>query len=461
MNGRILIADDDRSMCEMLESSLTRRGFAITWRTSAEEILQLAQAEEFDVLLTDLQMPGIGGLELCRRVAQNRPDVPVIVITAFGSMDSAVAALRCGAYDFISKPIDNDTLALTLDRAVKHRNLLERVKVLSESVRASRGFDELTGTSRAMRRIYDVIGRIAGLDSSVLICGESGTGKELIARALHRHSTRCDSPFIGFNCTAVPESLLESELFGHARGAFTDARTDRQGLFVQANGGTLLLDEIADMPLSLQPKLLRALEERVVRPVGGDRDCPFDVRIIAATNRDIDSLVAGGRFREDLFYRLNVIRVDVPPLRARDNDSLLLARHFLGQFAVATGKRVMGIATPAAERLLAYPWPGNVRELRNCIERAVALTLYDSIVIDDLPPKVREYAGSSIVVASADPSELVCLEELERRYIRHVLNSASGNKTIAARILGLDRKTLYRKIEKYGLDEDATTLDAN
>jgi DNA-binding NtrC family response regulator len=452
MNGRILIADDDRGMCEMLESSLTRRGFAVTWRTSAEETLELAQAGEFDVLLTDLQMPGVGGLELCRRVSESRPGVPVIVITAFGSMDSAVAALRCGAYDFVSKPIDNDTLALTLDRAVKHRNLLERVKVLSETVRASQGFDELVGASRAMRRVYDVIGRIAGLDTSVLICGESGTGKELVARALHRNSTRRDGPFVGFNCTAIPESLLESELFGHKRGAFTDARADRGGLFVQASGGTLLLDEIADMPLALQPKLLRALEERVVRPVGGDRDLAFDVRMIAATNRDIDSLVADGRFREDLFYRLNVIRIDLPALRARDNDSLLLARHFLDQFASATGKRVTGIATSAAERLLAYPWPGNVRELRNCIERAMALTQYDKIVVDDLPPKVREHAGSAIVVASADPSELLSLEELERRYIRHVLNSATGNKTIAARILGLDRKTLYRKIEKYGLE---------
>jgi len=453
MTGRILIADDDQSMCEMLEASLAHRGFAVTWRTTAEETLELAQTEEFDVLLTDLQMPGLGGLELCRRVAESRPDVPVIVITAFGSMDSAVSALRCGAYDFVSKPIENETLALTLERAVRHRNLLERVKILSETVKASQGLDELVGTSPAMRRVYDMINRIAGLDTSVLICGESGTGKELVARALHNNSARSDRPFIGFNCTAVPESLLESELFGHRKGAFTDARSDREGLFVQANGGTLLLDEIADMPLALQPKLLRALEERAVRPVGSNSQQTFDVRIVAATNRDIESLVADGQFREDLFYRLNVIRVDLPPLRARGNDSLLLARHFLDQFASVTGKRVQGIATPAAERLLAYPWPGNVRELRNYMERAVALTQYDTIVVDDLPPKVREYAGASIVVASTDPSELLPLEELERRYIQHVLTSASGNKTIAARILGLDRKTLYRKIDKYNLDD--------
>jgi two-component system response regulator HydG len=426
----------------------------VTWSTSSREALETARAGEFDVVLTDLQMPDVDGLELCREIVEAHPDVPVIVITAFGSMDAAVAALRAGAYDFVSKPIEAETLVLILDRAVKHRNLLDQVRRLSETVKASQGFDELIGASAAMRRIYDLMSRIADLDSSVLIVGESGTGKELVARALHRRSSRQDGPFVGFNCTAVPDTLLESELFGHTKGAFTDARTDRVGVFLQADGGTLLLDEIGDMPQSLQPKLLRALELRTVRPVGSNQDVSFDARIVATTNRDIDSLVADGKFREDLYYRLNVIQIDLPPLRARDNDVLLLARHFLEHYASASGKQVTGIATPAAERLLAYPWPGNVRELRNCIERAVALTQYDSVVVADLPEKIREHAKPPVVAASDNPADLISLDELERRYISHVLSATSGNKTIAARILGLDRKTLYRKIEKYKIEID-------
>jgi DNA-binding NtrC family response regulator len=452
MKGRILVADDDKSMCEMLEASLHRRGFEVVWRTAADPALEVLRSEEFDVVLTDLQMPGIDGIEMCRRIVESRPGVPVVVITAFGSMDTAVSALRAGAYDFVNKPIDMDTLSLLLDRAVEHRKLLERVRVLSQTVRSSQGFEDLLGSSPAMRKVFDLMKRVAGLDSSVLITGESGTGKELVARSLHRNSSRRDGPFVAFNCTAVPESLLESELFGHIKGAFTDAKTTRQGLFVQADKGTLLLDEIADMPAALQPKLLRALEQRSVRPIGDSREVPFDVRILASTNRDIESMVADGAFREDLFYRLNVIKIDLPPLRARENDVLLLAERFLEQFAQATGKQVVGISTPAAKKLLSYPWPGNVRELRNCMERAVALTQYDKVVVEDLPDKVSVYTNNHLTMASNDPSELLTIEEVERRYIIHILSVAGGNKTMAARILGLDRKTLYRKLEKYRIE---------
>jgi two-component system response regulator HydG len=456
MKGRVLISDDDRSMCEMLEASLQRRDFEIVWRTSADEALEVLKSEEFDVVLADLQMPGVDGLELCRRITESRPDVPVVVITAFGSMDTAVAALRAGAYDFVNKPIDTDTLSLLLERAVEHRKLLDRVRVLSQTVRSSQGFEDLIGASPAMRKVFDLMKRVADLDSSVLITGESGTGKELVARSLHRNSSRKESPFVAFNCTAVPESLLESELFGHVKGAFTDAKAARQGLFVQADKGTLLLDEIADMPLSLQPKLLRALEQRSVRPIGDNQEVPFDVRIIASTNRDIESMVAEGKFREDLFYRLNVITIELPPLRARENDVLLLAERFREQFAESTGKQIVGIATPAAKKLLSYPWPGNVRELRNCIERAVALTQYDKLVVEDLPDKISTYADDRLVVTSNDPSELLTMDEVERRYIVHILSTAGGNKTMAARILGLDRKTLYRKLEKYRIEAETS-----
>jgi two-component system response regulator HydG len=298
--------------------------------------------------------------------------------------------------------------------------------------------------------VHELVERIADSDASVLITGESGTGKEVVARALHRGGRRKDGPFVAINCAALPETLLESELFGHERGAFTDARAARSGLFVQANGGTLFLDEIGELPLPLQPKLLRALQERVVRPLGGEREIPFDVRLVAATNRDLDTAVHDGRFREDLYFRVNVIHVPLPPLRARGGDILLLAQTFVGAYGARSGKQVTGLSPQAAERLLAYAWPGNVRELENCIERAIALAQHDQILPDDLPEKIRDYRRSHVLVASDDPAELVPLEEVERRYILRVLEAVGGNKSQAAQVLGLGRKTLYRKLEEYG-----------
>jgi two-component system response regulator HydG len=324
------------------------------------------------------------------------------------------------------------------------------VRRLRRVVDDASGFGDLVGTSAAMMRVYDLLSRVADSEASVLISGESGTGKELVARALHRQSRRANGPFVAVDCASVPEALLESELFGHSRGAFTDARGARTGLFVQAHGGTLFLDEIGELPLSLQPKLLRALQERTVRPVGADRETPFDVRLVAATNRDLESEVEERRFREDLWFRINVIHVELPALRARGADVLLLAQRFATRAAARAGKRVVGIAPTAASLLQAYPWPGNVRELQNCMERAVALTVFDQIVPDDLPDRVRAYRGSHIVLASEDPSELAPLEEVERRYVLRVLQALGGNKTLAARTLGLDRKTLYRKLERWG-----------
>jgi DNA-binding NtrC family response regulator len=449
---RILIVDDERSMCDLLEADLRLRDFAPTCFTSARDALAAFSRDEFDVVLTDVKMPVMDGLEFCGQISAQRPDVPVVVMTAFGSLETAIAAIRAGAYDFVTKPIEMELLAVILHRAVERRRLQQQVRTLAEAVARSSRFEELLGESTAMNRLYDQLSRIAKTDASVLITGESGTGKELVAKALHSRSRRHDRPFIAVNCAALPDTLLESELFGHMKGAFTDARADRKGLFVQAEGGTLLLDEMGEMPLSMQAKLLRALEESKVRPVGGEREIPFDVRILAATNRDLETAVEEKRFRQDLFFRVNVIQIDVPALRARGTDVLLLAQHFVELFAGRSKKSVRGISEPVAEKLLAYAWPGNVRELRNVIERAVALTRHDKLTLEDLPEKIRDFSGSQVVIGGADPAELAPLEAVERRYILHVLQCVGDNRTLAARTLGLDRKTLYRKLRQYGVE---------
>ncbi|MBN1421640.1 MAG: sigma-54-dependent Fis family transcriptional regulator [Planctomycetes bacterium] len=459
MQGRILIVDDDTAMGEMLSKDLARRGFEARAFSRADDAFAALHAGEYDVVLTDLKMPDTDGISLCRRILENRPDVLVVALTGFATVETAVEALRAGAFDFVTKPVDLDVLAHALDRAVRHRELLKKVTLLSRAVEEGQRFDELIGASQPMKELYDMMERVAPSEASVLLTGESGTGKELVARALHRRGPRHEGPFVPVNCAAVPEALLESELFGHARGAFTDARAARKGLFVQATGGTLFLDEIGDMPLALQAKILRALDEGRVRPVGSDEIVDFDARLIAATNRDIESAVEEGRFREDLYYRIDVIHISLPPLRDRGADVLLLAKRFVDRFAALSGKTVIDIATPAAERLLAYPWPGNVRELRNCIERAVALTRYDRIAVEDLPAKIADHADRSPLAESANPSEMVSMEEVERRYIAHVLRTVGGNKSVAARILGLDRKTLYRKVERYGLAKESTQRD--
>jgi len=454
MRGRVLIVDDDRSTCELLDEFLGQRGFRISTRPTADEAFEVLRTEEFDAVVTDLNLPGMNGIALCERIKANRPDIPAIVITAFGSLDTAIAAIRAGAYDFITKPFQMEALLLTLDRAIQYRNLQEEVKRLRTAVEGSRAVPGLVGESSPMRKLADEIARVADSESSVLVTGETGTGKELVARAIHARSRRREGPFVPVSCSAVPEQLLESELFGHVKGAFTDAKAARKGLFLQSIGGTLFLDEIGEMPMDLQPKLLRALQERRVRPVGGDEEVPVDTRIIAATNRDLETAVEERQFREDLFFRINVIRLDMPPLRARGGDILVLAQHFLEQFARRTGKAVKGITSAAAEKMLNYSWPGNVRELENCIERAVVFTRYEELIVEDLPEKVRNYSRSQVLIAGDDPSELVSLEEAERRYILRVLEAVGGNKSAAARVLGLDRRTLYRKIERFLPESD-------
>jgi two-component system response regulator HydG len=454
--GRILVVDDDRSLCETLAGALGKRGFEVEWRTDPAGALEAVAGSDVDAVVTDLRMGMASGLDLCARIVAEWPDLPVVLITAFGTLETAIGAIRAGAYDFITKPIEIDTLAVALERAVERRRLRVEVQHLRRAVGGMTGrFGKVLGSSDAMRPVYDLLERIADASATVLVTGESGTGKEVVAQALHDLGPHKTGPFVAVNCSAVPEALLESELFGHARGAFTDARSPRTGLFLQAHGGTLLLDEIGDMPMALQPKLLRALQERTVRPVGGDTEQPFDARIVATTNRDLRALVDEGQFREDLYFRINVIHVELPPLRARGGDVLVMAQHFVDLHAARSAKSVTGIAPAAAERLLAYPWPGNVRELQNCIERAIALTRRHEIQVEDLPETVRSFKRSHVLIAASDPSELVPLAEVERRYVLRVVEAAGGNKSLAAQILGVTRKTLYRKLGEYVAADEA------
>jgi two-component system response regulator AtoC len=449
MKGRVLVVDDDKSMTELLSERLRKRQFDVTTAQGAAEARVAFDAAGPEVVVTDLNMPGQSGIQFCEWVVTNRSDTPVIVITAFGSLDTAIAAIRAGAYDFITKPFEIDVLAIALERALKHRELRHEVKRLRTLLDATRGMGELLGSSPVMLELKELLARVAESQASVLVTGESGTGKEVVARLLHQKGPRADKPFLALNCAAMPEHLIESELFGHVRGAFTDAKTDKVGLFVQANHGTLFLDEIGDMPLGLQPKLLRVLEERKLRPVGGGKEIPVDLRLISATHRDLEDAIVQGQFREDLYFRLNVIQMALPPLRARGNDVLLIAQSFIETFAKQSGKAVVGLSPEAAERLSSYAWPGNVRELRNAVERAVALTQHESITVDDLPERIRAYKVSHVLVASQDPEELVNLAEVEKRYIARVLVAVGGNKSSAAKILGIDRTTLYKKLQQY------------
>lgn len=447
MRGRVLIVDDEVELCRLLEADLRLRDFDVAWETTASGASRQLSENAFDAIVMDINLRGASGLDLCAEFARQRPDVPIVIITAFGSLDTAIGAIRAGAYDFITKPFETDALEIALGRAVENRRLRDEVKRLREAVDASHRFDEMLGESPVMRALFDMIPRIADSNASVLVTGESGSGKEGVARAIHRCSRRSDGPFVALNCAAVPETLLESELFGHVKGAFTDARSERAGLFVQATGGTIFLDEVADMAVGLQPKLLRALQERRVRPLGATAEVPFDARLIAATNRDLEAEVQAGRFREDLFFRIQVIPIEVPPLRARGNDVLLLAQHFLETFAMRSGKSIAGLSAPVVRMLRDYPWPGNVRELQNCMERAVALSQHEEIVVEDLPERIRRHRPAAGVASLAD-APLMSLEEMERRHIRQVLEAVDWNKSQAARILGLDRKTLYRKLEE-------------
>lgn len=444
---KILVIDDESSMCELVDEVLSLSGFDCISTQSAEEALKIISVGDFDVVLTDIKMPHLSGLELCEKISHLRPDLPVVIMTAFGSMDMAIDALRRGAYDFVTKPFELDLLRLSVNRAAKHRELTRQIRFL-ESKQNDEAIDHsLIGSSEIMQELRKSIGKVAQSDASILISGESGTGKELIAQSIHHHSPRSNQPFVAVNCGAMSESLIESELFGHVKGAFTNADQERQGLIQEANGGTLFLDEIGEMPATMQIKLLRALEEKSLRPVGGNKEIPFNVRVLAATHRDLEHEVENGNFREDLFYRINVIQLFAPTLRCRGGDILQLAVTFLNRFALKNQRPIDSISQPAAEKLLAYSWPGNVRELRNVMERAVTLAQLSHVTVEDLPPKIISYKNHEVYIGGNNPNELVPLSTVENQYIQHVLNVVKDNRTLAAKILGLDRKTLYRKLK--------------
>jgi len=433
---RIIIVEDDRELRQYLGEVVAEAGYEVTTFATADDALAaLGAQEDADLVITDLVLPGMRGQQLLREVRTHRPELNVIIITAFGAIESAIELVKSGAHDYLTKPFGSDELLLAIDRA------LDESRMRREIARARRGRPEappgFVGASRAMQEVYALIARAATSDLPVLVTGESGTGKELVARGLHHASGR--KAFVAVNCAALPENLLESELFGHVRGAFSGADRDKPGLFEVADGGTLFLDEIAEMPAPLQPKLLRALEAGEVRRVGATASRSVDVRIIAATNRDIEQRVDDGLFRSDLYWRLNVLHIHMPPLREHPADIPLLAEHFSAGRTIA----------PAAMALLsAHAWPGNVRELRNTIERAAALSVTGEIHPEDLPQRVQDAATTASRVAEAS-RRLLPLRELERDYILEVLRSTGGNKSRAAEILGLDRKTLYRKLEEY------------
>jgi len=448
MKGTILVVDDEVETADLLRDLLRKRGFDAAAVTSGAQCLEHLRTHTVDIVITDVQMPGMSGIELCGTLRERHPDLLPIVITGQSDFETAISAIRAGAYDFITKPVKIDAVEVAVLRALEYLAVKREVKRLRAAGNHERTIDGIGGDSPAIRAMVELIRRVADSDASVLVTGESGTGKELVARAIHNLSPRREQPFVAVNCAAMPASLLESELFGHVRGAFTDAKQDRKGLFVRAGGGTILLDEIGEMPTEMQVKLLRVLQQRTVRPVGGDEEIPFDARVITSTNRDLETEVADKRFREDLFYRINVVQIEVPPLRDRAGDILSLAQQFIGEIAQRTKKPVRGLSPAAARLLVDYDWPGNVRELENCMERAVALCRLDEITIDDLPAKVQEYKTSKIVISTDAPSELITMDEMERRYVRQVLKAVGDNKTRAARILGMDRRSLYRRLQE-------------
>jgi DNA-binding NtrC family response regulator len=440
--NQLLVVDDDTAMREMLASLFRDRGYSVNEAASASEAIEKASDTPFDVILSDIRMQGKSGIEMVGELRELRPDTPVVLMTAFGSIDSAVESMRAGAFDYITKPFEPDAVLLTIERALEHRALEEENRRLRRAVDRTSSLGDLIGESAAMREIFAMIRKVAHSSSSVLITGESGTGKEVVARTIHYHGTRAKQPFVPINCTAIPEGLLESELFGHVRGAFTGAHASKQGLFEKANGGTLFLDEVGDMSLVLQGKLLRVLQDREVRPVGGTTATKLDVRVLAATNKDLQSAIESGDFREDLYYRLNVIPIHIPPLRERPEDVPPLANAFVAKHSGNTHS----ISPEGLAHLAAFPWKGNARELENAIERALALSDDLELSTNDflLSPVAKQQAQSPSLLHAAAKNR-VPLSEVEDRYIEEVMQITGGNKVQAAKILGVDRKTLYRR----------------
>ena len=442
----LLVADDDPGLRESLERTLTREGYRVVLASDGRAALERVQAGGVDLIVTDLRMPGLTGLELLRAAKAIMPDVDVILLTAFGTVEEAVKAMKDGAYDFLTKPFRREQLIKLVDKALERRDLIEQNKALKKQLEDIRAKGQMIGASPSFRRMLTLVEQVADSSATILIQGECGAGKELVARAIHERSGRRAGPFVAVNCAALPETLLESELFGYERGAFTGAAGRKEGRFELANGGTLFLDEVADLSLVTQPKILRVLQEGEFERLGATRSIQVDVRILAATNQDLVDMVKDKRFREDLYYRLNVITVRVPPLRERHEDIRVLAQHYLRVYAAKNGRKLEGFSNEALERLESYAWPGNVRELENLIERTVLLARKDRIDAEDLPEEVagvKRPPRDAILELVGTP-----LADIEQRLLDETLRITGGNKTQAAKLLGIDVRTVARKLER-------------
>ncbi len=447
---KVLVVDDDASLRRILEYNLAEEGHAVATAASGEEALEALERTGFDLVVTDIKMPGIDGMELLRRVKARCPDTQVIVITAFGTIEMAVEAMKAGAFEYITKPFNRDELKLAARKALRLRDLETENVRLRREVKRKFGFENIVGDSPQMQAVFRLIEKVADTDASVLITGESGTGKELVARAIHYRSFRAERPFVAVNCAAIPRELLESELFGHRRGAFTGAVRDKKGKFEEARGGTILLDEIGELPVELQPKILRALQEKEITPVGSNEVIRVDARIVAATNRDLEAEIEAGRFREDLYYRVAVVPIHMPSLRERPEDIPLMVAHFLRTLAPG---RSITVTPEAMDALRRHPWKGNVRELENTLERVLILRDSDTIRLEDLPDKIRRPAATvgNGGFTFTFPPEGVGLEEAERALILEALRRSGWNQSRAARLLRVPRHILLYRMEKFGI----------
>jgi two-component system response regulator PilR (NtrC family) len=449
--AKIMVIDDEESMCKFMQIMLKKEGYEVTTSQSSQEALNILKTRNYDLVIADLMMPGLNGLELLSRVKSLDPEASFIVMTAYASVDTAIEALKNGAYDYLTKPFKVDEIKIAIKKALEQKRMKRENISLKKQLKKEFSFDNFLGSSSQILEMKKMAEKVAQSDSTVLIQGESGTGKELVAKAIHYCSLRSDKPFVSINCAAIPETLLESELFGHLKGAFTGAIREKEGLFKVADGGTFFLDEIAATSLAIQVKLLRVLEEREIIPVGGTKPIEVDVRLIAATNADLEQEVKLEKFRPDLFYRLNVFPITIPPLRERKDDIKLLIFHFIKKYSEKLKVKEKKISEETLNRLISYHWPGNVRELENTIERAALLAKNEEITQNELPFKIIKSEPAKL--AEQTEFEDPTLEEVEKAYIYWVLKNTDWHKSKASQILGIDNSTLYRKIEKYKLEE--------
>ncbi len=468
MSARILIIDDEESMCNFMEIMLAKEGYRVDSVTSPKEGISRLRKENYDLTIVDLNMPEMSGLDVLQEIRSFKSDQDMLVMTAYASVDTAIEAMKRGASDYITKPFKVDEIKLIIEKNISHARLRTENVQLKKQLATDNSFDKFIGSSEIVTQLKQLARQIAATESTVLIRGESGTGKDLVAKAIHHHSNRANGPFVTINCGALPENLLESELFGHKKGSFTGAIKDKDGLFKVADGGTFFLDEVGNMPVSVQVKLLRVLEDQLITPVGDTKPIHVNVRLIAATNADLEADVKAGSFREDLFYRLNVIPVYIPPLRDRRDDLDLLVEHFLTRIFSRQNREPKPVSDEAMQLLRNYRWPGNVRELENTLERAALLSKGERIDISDFPEKMAaaqpteqsplQNANPSQLSNSDEPLLNPTLESIEKAYIHFVMSQTDGNKAEAARILGIDTSTLYRKIERYGLKEQFAAM---